>query len=223
VGDGDDDADKYISKVLPTNVGRVLFPSTAALIGATEHLQTLAKNTRRVLKEAGKHLKRTLGFFLVGGLPTNIAADILDTTSPRVRHFQKKPEKSSMKSLGQNYTPTASSSGFTKAEESVLEDFFFRTTSIMSGAVTTTRNLEKTEHEWDEELYALWPQMLRNATRINPQLAEEKQPLTKKEKELGDPHGVTVLCVAVHEIMGPSSVYITWSNHLQITLFTLQV
>jgi hypothetical protein len=93
----------------------------------------------------------------------------------------------------------------------------------MSGALRKTRNLEKAQHEWEEEMYAVWPQMLRNAVRMNPDLAKAKQTLTRKEQESGAPHGMTVLCVVVYEIMGPSSVYIIWSHHQQITLFTLQV
>jgi hypothetical protein len=43
--------------------------------------------------------------------------------------------------------------------------------------------------------------MLRNAVRMNPELATAKQPLTKKEQESGAPHGMAVLCVIVHEII----------------------
>ena len=103
-----------------------------------------------------------------------------------------------------------------------MEAFYFRTTSVMSGALRQTRNLEKTEHEWAEEMYAMWPQMLRNAVRMNPELAKAKEPLTKKAQESGVPHGMAVLCVVVHEMMGPSFDF-TWSHHQQITLFTLQV
>jgi hypothetical protein len=65
--------------------------------------------------------------------------------------------------------------------------------------------------------------MLRSAVRQNPVLATTRKPLTKQDQESGAPHGMAVLCVVLHEIMGPSSVYITWSHHQQITLFTLQV
>ena len=60
----------------------------------------------------------------------------------------------------------------------------------MSGAHLQTRNLEKAEHEWEEEMYAVWPQFLRYAVKMNPALAEAKKPLTQKEHESGTPHGV---------------------------------
>jgi len=104
-----------------------------------------------------------------------------------------------------------------------MADFFFVTTSVMSGAVRTTRNLEKSEHEWEAEMYAMWPSMLRKAVKLNPKLVKSKKSLTAKEKKGGKPHGMVVLCVVVHKLIGPSSVHITWSHHQQITLFTLQV
>jgi len=168
-------------------------------------------------------LKQAVGFFLVGGLPTAFAARVLNATEADIRYYQKQPRPAAMDSLELSYNPNTASAAFTEAEESVMEDFFFRTTSVMSGAVRTTRNLEMTEHEWEEEMYALWPQMMRNAVRMNPALATAKKPLTKREQTSGVPHGMAVLCVIVHEIMGPSSVYITWSHHQQITRFTLQV
>lgn len=226
MGNGDFDADEYMGKLLPTKVGRGLFPSTSAMIGTTDHLRQLGNNCATLLATAGKNLKRALGFFLVGGLPTSIVADVLNTTGPETRNYRRQPEAQAMTSLKQsNATQIANgrNSDFTEEEESVMEDFFFRTTSVMSGALRTTRNVEKTKHEWEEEMYAVWPQMLRNAVRMNPELAEAKIPLTKKEQESGVPHGMAVLCVVMHEIMGPSSVYITWSHHQQTTLFTLQV
>jgi hypothetical protein len=213
-----------MGKLLPTKVGRGLFPSTAAMIGATDHLLELGKNCAILLKQFGKHMKQAVGFFLVGGLPTSIAAKMLNITSSETSYYQKQPVQAAMKSMERNYAPKeASSPAFTEGQEKVMEDFYFRTTSVMSGAQRQTRNLEKAQHEWEEEMYAVWPQMLRNAVRIDPQLAKAKQPLTKKEQQSGDPHGMAVLCVIVHEIMGPSPVHITWSHHQQITLFTLQV
>jgi hypothetical protein len=210
VGNGDADADEYMRKLLPTKVGRCLFPATSALIGASEHLQKLGKNCAKLLEQTGRHLKQALGFFLVGGLPTSFAVETLNITGPETSYYQKQPVPAAMKSLDQRYAPNIEKQTFTEAEESVMEDFFFRTTSVMSGALRQTRNLEKTEHEWQEEMYAVWPQMLRKAVRMNPQLAQAKQPLKKKEQESGAPHGMAVLCVIVHEIMGPSSVHITW-------------
>ena len=223
VGNGDGDADEYMSKCLPTQVGRGLFPSTSALIGDADHLQELGKNCAKLLAQTGRHLKQAMGFFLVGGLPTKTAANILNVTEPEARYYQRQPGPAAIISLELSYAPNAASAAFTEAEESVMEDFFFRTTSVMSGAFRQTRNLEKTEHEWEEEMYAVWPQMVRNAVRVNPELAKAKQPLTKKEQSSEAPHGMAVLCVIVHEIMGPSSVHITWSHHQQMTLFTLQV
>jgi hypothetical protein len=223
VGNGDVDADEYMAKLLPTKVGRGLFPSTSALIEAGDHLQELGKNCAKLLAHTGKHLKQALGFFLVGGLPTSVAAEILNSTGPETRYYQRQPVPTAMTSLELNYAPNSETSAYTVEEESVMKAFYFKTTSVMSGAHRTTRNLENTEHAWEEELYALWPQMLRNAVRMNPELATAKQPLTKKEKESGAPHGMAVLCVIVHELMGPSSIYNTWSHHQHITLFTLQV
>ena len=223
MGNGEVDADEYLSKLLPTKVGRGLFPSTSALIGATEHLQDLGRNCAKLLKYAGKHLKQALGFFLVGGIPTSIAAEILNTTGPETKYYQRQPVQVAMTTLELKSAPKTENLHFTEEEESVMEMFYFKTTSVMSGAYRTTRNLEKTEHEWKEEMYAVWPQMLRNAVRINPALARAKQSLTKKEQNLGAPHGMAVLCVIVHDIMGPSYAYITWSHHQHFTLFTLQV
>ena len=223
MGNGDADADKYLSKVITTRLGRGLFPETAALIGATEHLRELGRNCANLLANTGKHLTRVIGFFLVGGLPTCFAKQILDTTGPKINSYQKTPIATSTATLGQDYAANTARSAFTEGEESVMEAFFFRTTSVMSGAHRETRNLEKPQHEWEEEMYALWPQMLRNAVRLNPALATAKKPMTKKEQEQGAPNRMAVLCVVVHEILGPSSVYITWSHHEQITLFTLQV
>jgi hypothetical protein len=165
-------------------------------------------------------MKQALGFFLVGGLPTSFAARMLNTTGSETRYYQRQPVPAAMASIEVNYASNFASSSFTEAEESVMENFFFRTTSVMSGALRETRNLEKTEHEWEEEMYAVWPQMLRNAVRDNPELATAKKPLTKKEKESGVPHGMAVLCVVVHELMGPLFVHITWSYHQKVTLFT---
>jgi hypothetical protein len=223
VANGDVDADQYLKKLLPTRVGRGLFPSTSALIGATDHLVELGKNCSTLLAHTGRHLRQAVGFFLAGGLPTSVAVEVLNTTGPELAYFRRQPVQLAMTSLELDYAPNSACKAFTEAEESVLEAFFFRTTSVMSGAHRLTRNVEKSHHEWEEEMYAVWPQMLRNAVRENPELAEAKQPLSKKEQEAGVPHGMAVLCVVVHEIMGPSSVYITWSHHQQIALFILQV
>jgi hypothetical protein len=225
VGNGDVDADEYMSKLIPTKVGRGLFPATSALIGAADHLHELGKNCANLLKQTGRHLKQALGFFLVGGLPTSFAAEVLNITGPETSYYQRQPVSAAIKSLDRSYAPNTTTSKISEAEESVMEKFFFRTTSVMSGATRQTRNLEMSQHEWEGEMYALWPQMLRIAVAENPELAEAKKPLTKKEQKSGAPHGMAVLCVIVHEIMGSSSVYITWSvlsHHQQITLFTLQ-
>jgi hypothetical protein len=143
-------------------------------------------------------MKQAVGFFLVGGLPTAMAAKILNITGPETRYYQKQPVAAAMESVERNYASNATRQHFTEAEESVMEDFYFRTTSVMSGAHRQTRNLEKTEHEWEEEMYAVWPQMLRNAVRMNPELAKAKKPLTKGEQESGAPHGMAVLpCVSL--------------------------
>ncbi len=194
-----------MSKLLPTQVGRCLFPATSALVGAADHLHELGKNCAKLLADTGRHMKQALGFFLVGGLPTSIAAEMLNITGSETRYYQRQPVPAAMKSLGLNYAPKTASSVFTEAEESVMKDFFFRTTSVMSGAHRKTRNLEKTQHEWEEEMYAVWPQMLRNAVRMDPELAKTRKPLKKKEQQDNAPHGMAVLCVIVHEIMGPSS------------------
>ena len=223
MGNGDVDADEYMSKLLPTKVGRGLFPLTATLIGAAEHLTELGNNCKHLLEKTGRHLKQAIGFFLVGGLPTSVAAGILNITVPQTSYYQKQPVSAGTKSLEHDYAQNTEISAFTEEEESVMKDFFFRTTSVMSGALRQTRNLEKSQHEWEEEMYSVWPQMLRNAVRKNPELAKANIPRTKKERESGTPHGMAVMCVIVHVIMGPLSVYITWSHQQQITLLTLQV
>jgi hypothetical protein len=210
--------------LLPTKVGRGLFPSTSALIGAADHLHALGKNCAKLLKQTGKHMRQALGFFLVGGLPTSISTEILNITGPEASYYQKQPVPAAMTTLDLNYAPNANKSKTSDAEESIMEAFFFRTTSVMSGAIRETRNLEKTQHEWQEEMYAVWPQMLRNAVRMDPELAKATKPLKKKKQESGAPHGMAVLCVIVHEIMGPSSIYITWSvsSSTNYTFYTLQ-
>jgi hypothetical protein len=115
-----------MSKLFRTKIGRSLFPSTSALIGASEHLQQLGKNCAVLLMKTGKHLKQAVGFFLVGGLPTSFAAGVLNTTGPETRYFQKQPVSAGMKSLEQKYAPNnAASSAFTEEEESVMHNFFF--------------------------------------------------------------------------------------------------
>jgi hypothetical protein len=190
-----------MGKLLPTKVGHGLFPLTSALIGANDHLRELGMNASKLLANVGKHVRQAVGFFLVGGLPTKFAAEMLNITGPETNYFQGQPATAAMKSLKLNYAPNVAGGEYTEAEESIMEDFYFRTTSVMSGALRETRNLEKAEHEWREEMYAMWPQMLRNAVRMSPELATAKQPLTKKEQESGAPHGMAVLCVIVHEII----------------------
>jgi hypothetical protein len=209
VGDGDPDADKYMEKMLPTKVGRGLFPLTTACIGVAEHLIELGNNCATALKTCGKHLHQALGFFLVGGLPTSFASKTLNVTASAIYHFRKEPGPAAMTSLHWNYAPDPNTRSFTTEEETVMRDFFFVTTSVMSGAVRTTRNLEKSEHEWEEEMYAIWPSMLRKAVGLNPELIKSKKSLTAKKKAAGTPHGMVVLCVVVHKLIGPSSVHIT--------------
>jgi hypothetical protein len=209
VGDGDPDADKYMEKMLPTKVGRGLFPSTAACIGAADHLIELGKNCASALKTTGKHLHQALGFFLVGGLPTSFASKTLNVTASAIHNFRKQPGPAAMTTMHWNYAPDPNTISFTGEEETVMRDFFFATTSVMSGAVRTTRNLEKSEHEWEEEMYAIWPSMLRKAVEMNPELVKSKKSLTAKKKAEGTPHGMVVLCVVVHKLIGPSSVHIT--------------
>jgi hypothetical protein len=201
VGNGDVDADKYLSKLISTKTGRGLFPATSELIGATEHLRELGRNCANLVARTGKHLKKALGFFLVGGLPTQFAAEILNTTGSEINHFQKTPTSNSTTTLKTDYAANTAKSAFTEQEESVMETFFFRTTSVMSGAHRETRNLEKPQHEWEEEMYAVWPQMLRNAVRSIPELAEAKQPMTKKEQEQGAPYGMAHLFTSPGLIM----------------------
>jgi len=114
-----------MGKLLQTKVGGGLFPSTSALIGANDHLHELGRNCAKLLKTTGRHLKQAIGFFLVGGLPTSFASEVLNTTDPETRYFQKQTVPVAMTSLELNYAPNAAGSSFSEAEGRVMEDFFF--------------------------------------------------------------------------------------------------
>ena len=76
-----------------------------------------------------------------------------------------------------NYPPNVWRDELPEELEAMLLQFFVDTTADPpSGAVRETRNLEMEEHEWEEELYARYPVLLRRVAANNGALQTQHQP-----------------------------------------------
>jgi hypothetical protein len=75
----------------------------------------------------------------------------------------------------EDYSSNVSRVKSTEASDSINRLFFSTSTDALSGADTSTRNLEMTMHEWHWEYEATYPSMLRLAAEKDPHLLIENQ------------------------------------------------
>jgi hypothetical protein len=154
VGDGEPAGDEVLAALLASKSGRRLFPSTAQSIRGDEHLKKLAENVGFFVKSLGKHASRIGIRFLSKGLPTWFLRDevgMTDKALEKRRVDQKVVEDPHNHSLcQQDYAADVSRTKVTDVEQTMLVDFYKKTTAVFSG--TERRCVEVAQHVWEGQV-----------------------------------------------------------------------
>jgi hypothetical protein len=160
------------------------------LLAKTQTENTVTKqmvdNIGHVLRETGKHNKAKLTSMLLDGVPKCFFSmlGVTQAEAKRAResrlHETPAPNRLGSATLVTNmftedYSSNVSRVKSTEASDSIDRLFFSTSTDALSGADTTTRNLEMTMHDWQCEYEAKYPSMLRLAAEKDPHLLTENQ------------------------------------------------
>jgi hypothetical protein len=138
-----------MSVVLPTKVGKQLFPATSASIRGDEHLQQLCNRVAVTIKSFGKHNKLAAIQLLTDGLPSKFLKESLGVSGSFIkkrfdRDFED-PEKHSVCTM--KYAAEVSRGKITKTEIKMYKSFFEGSSAVFSG--TERRCVEYTMHDWE--------------------------------------------------------------------------
>ena len=169
--------DKLIAAALEFKVGRAAFPALARKSKPHRHKQILIERCAATLGSTGRHNKMTMLSSLSQGLPTSFLTGTLGVTPADVKRAREKRthQRPGSDFTTQKYTHATKRVKITEHEESLLVQFFVDTTHVLSGAERTTRNLDMRLHEWEHELYAMYPTYLRRVAHSNPDLLTQHQ------------------------------------------------
>ena len=183
--------DLLLSAALQFKVGQAAFPHLAKLKQTSSKNKTvLIERCSATLEAAGRHNKMSMLKHLSEGLPRSFITGVLGVSLGQVKRARElRTHRSStgkpvVNFSNQQYSHKVHRVKVCDHEEALLVQFFIDTTHVLSGAARETRNLEMSLHQWEEELYALYPTYLRRVAYANPSVLKEnqggkKQQLTK--------------------------------------------
>ena len=160
--------------ILGTRTGNKLFSKSSQVASSGRNANTVLGNLQNVLVEQmgqrSKHRSQLVAR-VSEGLPTKWFAETLGVKASYVRHAKKlKLDNLETPLLTEGRTEGAGRQSFPLALEQEIKAFFYRNTSIFSGASSETRKLTITKTRLEALLEAEWPSMLRTVLARDPSL-----------------------------------------------------
>ena len=184
-------ADKNITAAVCFPAGRRLFPQLAEYIAPNALLNDMIGNARAVIALAGGRHKRELVQLLCEGLPKGFSKSTLNVSESMWRRSKEGVEEGETDRYGRhadelgigdvNYKAGVNRCKNTEAEEYMLYTYFYNSTIQVSGADTATRIQDKSYYEWEADMHANYPLMIRKLTGLWPNLKpmrEDAHPTT---------------------------------------------
>jgi hypothetical protein len=176
--------DENMNAVLSFPVGRRLFPKLAQYVGPAGLVDSMLENARKVIKTAGGRHKRELVQLLCDGLPKSFAKKALNVSESMWKRSLTGPEEGKTDRDGRHaaelgigdvlYKADVHRLKQTEAEEYMLCRYFYSSTIQVSGADTGTRIQDKPFYEWEADLHANYPSLIRRLAGEWPQLQPTK-------------------------------------------------
>ena len=185
--------DVLVLAALQTKAGAKRMPLCAQAFGAATHFQQLAENTKRLMAATGSRHKKELAHLITGGLPPEFCQLTLAMTVNQQKNAQNKHQ--AQKGVDDKHRAQRSLANAKYAEgmdgttRSVVSDkmahtylkFFLSNSHICSGATDDrARIVDLTEFQWESELAAQWPGILRETAAERPDYVPdlEERPTT---------------------------------------------
>jgi hypothetical protein len=165
-------SDKLLCEVLKTKVGRLRMPLCADSFGSQKHFDLMVKNTTALLQSTGRRYKKQVTHLLINGLPTWFCKNNLKLTAAETK--RGKEEDPVLEGRGvedASYAEHVTRDKINEVIDAAFKNFYERTTYQCSGAKTEqARIMDKPLYEWEAELAAMWPSLLREIAEERPQL-----------------------------------------------------
>ena len=163
--------DDLLHKALATPVGQRQMPRCAGAFGNSAHFASLVENTKKLLKHTGRRHKHEMAHMLCEGLPKWFSKSKLGLT-----HAQTKRAQEEIQSLGAGrtldaacYAENVNRNKIPESMSNIFMQFFHRSTYQCSGAdQDKARIMDMEFFEWEAELTALWPGLLREEAARMP-------------------------------------------------------
>ena len=180
-------SDVLLAAAVQTKTGRRCMPQCAKAFGMQEHFRSMVKNTKALLNEkvGGRH-KHEVAHLLIDGLPKAFCVSreglgmseaertsaIRNTTTQPDRLLGAKKYAEGMDRTSRNI--------ISEGEEIAMTTFFNRTTHQCSGADNSKARIMDTEYyEWEAQLNAQWPGILRELVALRPDLVPDLADIPK--------------------------------------------
>ena len=189
----DEKAEMLYQELLPTVLGRKLFPSQTKTTRELASLKVLGDNLRQLNEDLGSSSKhRThIASRVTTGLPPQFCQDVLGFDKAYLRKTRQRQHNRDTNEL-----PALLSEGRNEACARVrwspefragIKSFFISRTEILSGANTHTRRLLMNKGRLEAEFHAHYPSMLRKIAEYDPEVVSDiksMQILTALEKNI---------------------------------------
>ena len=166
--------EKLMAASIQFESGQKAFPHLhKAMAGPSEDDLRLRKNAASMCLSTGRHDRSRVIRHLSNGLPPKFVSERLKVKPATLKRAR---ETRAVDTIGANFENQQYAHSVTRQkigdiEQALLVEFFEETTTPpVSGAKTQTRNLEMLQQEWEADLYARWPVLLRRQARRSPQL-----------------------------------------------------
>jgi hypothetical protein len=146
-----------------------------------------SENCRSLVAAAGPQHKKEIIRRLSQNLSTTAAADLLDVSKAAIKYARTtRPSKSC---LADAKKAPGVRGGRCNDEIQLYLQMYKDTTTVYSGHNSNRRrNLEMSMHDWQTELYVLWPSQLREFAWMNPEVVktypQNKRTLSNFEQQV---------------------------------------
>jgi hypothetical protein len=176
--------DVLLAAAVRTKTGRKCMPECAKAFGMQEHFREMCDNTKALLGKCGGRHKHEVAHLMIHGLPKsfcNLTLGMSDAErKSAMRNTKTKPDRL----LGaQQYAEgmdRKSRNILCEGEEIAMTTFFNRTTHQCSGADNSRARIMDTEYyEWEAQLHAQWPGILRELVALRPDLVPDLAEIPK--------------------------------------------
>ena len=173
--------DEYWAAAMRTSEGRRQMPQLYKNFGRGVEFQTMVKNTMRILESMGGRHKQEVAHMLCTGLPAKWVVDELGLTRNQVKRAQENIELVSGRSITEAvYAENISRDKTPEGLAHVYKHFYSRSTYQCSGAVQEkARIMDMEYYEWEAQLHAEWPTLLRELAAAHPHLVPKADAMPK--------------------------------------------